>query len=68
MESLIGQNEVWEARQLWKRGVELVNTISDEEVKKEESDAMQEMRRKIDVLDQDREVVLHGSWSSLGKN
>ncbi|KAH0348486.1 hypothetical protein KCU81_g3223, partial [Aureobasidium melanogenum] len=48
MQSLIGQNKGWEARQLWKRGMELVASIGDEWVK--ESDAMQEMGRKIDLL------------------
>ncbi|KAH0371999.1 hypothetical protein KCU65_g1618, partial [Aureobasidium melanogenum] len=50
MESLVGQGKGGEERKLWKRGMELVATIGDEEVKKEESDAMEELGRKIDSL------------------
>ncbi|KAG9963096.1 hypothetical protein KCU61_g3890, partial [Aureobasidium melanogenum] len=48
--SLVGQNKSGEARVMYQKGMDLVATISDGDVKKEEGDAMQEMSRKIDAL------------------
>lgn len=50
MESLVGQGKGGEARQLLQRGMDLVSTIGDDDVKEEEVEAMQEMGRKIDSL------------------
>lgn len=50
MESLVGQNKGQEARQLYQKGLNLVATISDGDIRKEEVDAMQEMGRRIDAL------------------
>ncbi|KAG9520445.1 hypothetical protein KCV07_g4281, partial [Aureobasidium melanogenum] len=50
MESLIGQNKSEEARVMYQKGMDLIATISDDDVKKEEGDAMQEIDRKIDSL------------------
>ncbi|KAG9591185.1 hypothetical protein KCU77_g7366, partial [Aureobasidium melanogenum] len=50
MESLVGQNKSGEARVMYERGTDLVATMSDGDVKKEECDAMLEMGRKIDSL------------------
>ncbi|KAH0018176.1 hypothetical protein KCU78_g7268, partial [Aureobasidium melanogenum] len=50
MESLVEQNKSEEARVMYQKGMDLVATISDDDVKKEEGDAMQEIDRKIDSL------------------
>ncbi|KAG9678627.1 hypothetical protein KCU99_g910, partial [Aureobasidium melanogenum] len=50
MESLVGQRKSGEARVMYQKGMDLVATISDDDVKKEEGDAMQEIDRKIDSL------------------
>ncbi|CAD0089770.1 unnamed protein product [Aureobasidium vineae] len=49
MESLVGQGKKEEARQVYQRSMELVVTISDSDIKKDEADALQEMVRKIDA-------------------
>ncbi|KAK6000114.1 hypothetical protein QM012_004102 [Aureobasidium pullulans] len=51
MESLVGQDKGEEARKMYQRGMDLAATIRDDQVKKEEIDAMQEMGRKIDLLE-----------------
>jgi hypothetical protein len=48
MESLVGQERGDEAREVLQKGEKLVATIGDEDVKREEADAMQDMAEKID--------------------
>lgn len=50
VESLVGQNKSEEARQLYQKGLNLVATINDGDVRKEEDDAMQEMGRRVGAL------------------
>jgi hypothetical protein len=50
MLSLVEQGKGVEAREVLQKGVELVGTISDEDVNKEEQDAMREMAGRIDSL------------------
>ncbi|CAD0114902.1 unnamed protein product [Aureobasidium uvarum] len=49
MESLTGQGKKDEARQVYQRNMELVGTISDSNIKKDEVDALQEMITKINA-------------------
>lgn len=48
MKSLNGHNKCEEAKHLLKRGMNLVATIGDGDIKKEEVDAMQEMGSKVE--------------------
>lgn len=50
MLSLVGQGKKEEARGIWPRDVELIATIGDEGLRKDEDEAMQEMGLRIDSM------------------
>lgn len=50
MLSLVGQAKRDEAREVYQRGVELVATIVDNDLKEDEDVAMQDMGARIDSL------------------
>lgn len=50
MLSLVGQDKREKAREVWKRGEELVAMIDDAELRRDEADALSEVTEKIDSL------------------
>lgn len=50
MLSLVGQDKREKAREVWKRGEELVAMIDDAELRRDEEDALSEVTEKIDSL------------------
>jgi len=50
MLSLVGQGRKEEAREVYTRGVELVASIEDYGLRKDEGEAMHEMGQRIDSL------------------